>query len=117
MTPKFDDLIYQSGLIADGCWDELGTYEQEAIERLIELTVLECVKACINEGRTFEVASAGEYSSNLYASAIKKHFGLVQEDTESSELHTCPYAEELYGNYDKMCDCDEERTRQCAMDV
>jgi hypothetical protein len=43
MTPKFDDLIYQSGLIADGCWDELGTYEQEAIERLMELMTTEFI--------------------------------------------------------------------------
>ena len=41
MNKAVDDLIYRSGLIADGCWDELGTYEQEAIERLIELTVVE----------------------------------------------------------------------------
>ena len=78
MNKAFDDLLWQSGLIADGCWDELGTYEQEAIERLIEFTVLECVKACINEGKKFEVESAGEYSSNLYATAIKKHFGVEQ---------------------------------------
>jgi hypothetical protein len=41
MNKAVDDLIYRSGLIADGCWDELGTYEQEAIERLVELTVVE----------------------------------------------------------------------------
>jgi hypothetical protein len=78
MNKAFDNLLWQSGLIADGCWDELGTYEQEAIERLIELTVLECMQACINEGKTFEVESAGEYSSNLYATAIKKHFGVEE---------------------------------------
>ena len=76
MNKAFDDLIYHSGLIADGCWDELDTYTQEAIERLIDLTVLECVQACINEGKTFEVESAGGYSSNLFATAIKKHFGV-----------------------------------------
>ena len=117
MNKVFDDLIYQSGLIADGCWDELDTYTQEAIERLIELTVLECVKACIKEGRTFEVASAGEHSSNLYASAIKKYFGVEEQATETVELHSCPYAEEIHGDYETLCDCDEERTRQCAMDV
>ena len=42
MNKAFDDLIYQSGLIADGCWDELDTYTKDAIERLIELTVLKC---------------------------------------------------------------------------
>ena len=37
MNKAFDDLIYHSGLIADGCWEELDTYTQEAIERLMEL--------------------------------------------------------------------------------
>jgi hypothetical protein len=46
MNKAFDDLIYHSGLIADGCWDELDTYTQEAIERLIELTVWECMRMC-----------------------------------------------------------------------
>lgn len=47
-------------------------------QKFAELIIQECVRACINEGRTFEVASAGEYSSNLYATAIKKHFGVEQ---------------------------------------
>jgi len=78
MNTAFDDLIYQSGLIADGCWEELDTYTQEAIERLFHLTVQECVQACINEGKTYEIESAGEHSSNLYATAIKKHFGVEE---------------------------------------
>ena len=47
-------------------------------EKFAELIVKECIQACINEGRTFEVASAGEYSSNLYATAIRKHFGVEE---------------------------------------
>jgi len=78
MNKAFDDLIYHSGLIADGCWEELDTYTQEAIERLFQMTVLECVQVCINEGKTYEIESAGEYSSNLYATAIKKHFGVEE---------------------------------------
>lgn len=39
-----------------------------------------------------------------------KHFGV-------SELHTCPYAEEIYSDYETMCDCDEEQTYQCTMDI
>ena len=48
------------------------------IERFTELIVKECIQACINEGKTFEVESAGEYSSNLYTTAIKKHFGVEE---------------------------------------
>ena len=59
----FDDLLYDSGLIADGCWDELGTYEQEAIERLIQLTVLKCADIAMSEDHD-------------PAECIKKHFGV-----------------------------------------
>ena len=118
MNKAFDDLIYQSGLIADGCWDELGTYEQEAIERLIELIVRECSKIIVNGGYR-NPALGGKYplTPPEIAKMIQEHFGVEEQATETVELHSCPYAEELYGNYDKMCDCDEERTRQCAMDI
>ena len=43
MKPKFEYLMYLSGLTADGV--ELGSYEQECIERLMELTVAECCLA------------------------------------------------------------------------
>ena len=42
MNERMEDLLYQAGLTASGCWDELGTYEQEAIEKLAELIVAEC---------------------------------------------------------------------------
>jgi hypothetical protein len=48
---------------------------------------------------------------------IKEHFGVEEQVTEPSELHTCPYAEEIHGDYETLCDCDEEATRQCAMDI
>ena len=43
MKPKFEYLMYVSGLTADGV--ELGPYEQECVERLMELTVAECCLA------------------------------------------------------------------------
>lgn len=43
MKPKFEYLMYLSGLTADGV--ELGPYEQECVERLMELTVAECCLA------------------------------------------------------------------------
>jgi len=43
MNKQLDDLLYQAGLTAQGCWDELGTYEQEAIERLMELMTHEFI--------------------------------------------------------------------------
>jgi len=39
------------------------------------------------------------------------------EQAPTSELHSCPYAEEIHGDYETLCDCDEEQTRQCAQDI
>lgn len=51
---------------------------QTVADEFAELIIQQCVQACINEGKTFEVQSAGDYSSKLYATAIKKHFGVKQ---------------------------------------
>lgn len=32
-----DDILYQSGLTAQGCWDQLDSYAQEAIQKAISL--------------------------------------------------------------------------------
>jgi len=39
----FEDLMYQSGLTAQGCWDEIDDYGREAIEKLAVLIVEECL--------------------------------------------------------------------------
>lgn len=75
MNKAFDDLIYQSGLIADGCWDELGTYEQEAIERLIELTVRKCI-GIVEGGRFLHDQAPTALFAKECSNAIKKHFGV-----------------------------------------
>ena len=76
MNKAFDDLIYQSGLIADGCWDELGTYEQEAIERLIELTVRECIKLIEESTEDDEYWSRVTGAESIMA--IEEHFGVEE---------------------------------------
>jgi len=79
MNEIYDNLIYKSGLIADGCWDQLGTYEQEAIERLIELTVLECCKALHPMLR--DMISRGQG-----VDLIKLHFGMDPKEITTAML-------------------------------
>ena len=43
MNQKIEDLMYHSGLIAQGCWDEMDEYDKQAIEKFAELIVKECV--------------------------------------------------------------------------
>jgi hypothetical protein len=39
-----------------------------------------------------------------------------QLENESS-CHQCPFQCEINGNYDDYCDCDEEQTHECRMDI
>ncbi len=61
---NFDKQLYESGLIADGCWDQLDDYAKEAIFRFGE----EVVKECFYLSR---------HASSLQAAVlIKTHFGI-----------------------------------------
>ena len=43
MDELIEHCLYESGLTADGCWDELDDYAKEAIERFARLLVQECL--------------------------------------------------------------------------
>jgi hypothetical protein len=77
MNEKIEDLLYHSGLTAQGCWDELGTYEQEAIEKFAELLVKECAQ--LARDTDLEDVEGGD-SAVLHAAStqIKKHFGVEE---------------------------------------
>jgi hypothetical protein len=80
MNERIDNLLYQAGLTAQGCWDELGTYEQEAIEKFAELIVRECARIAFDES-----AHAGRmnkpgnclFGTNI-GRRIEKHFGVEE---------------------------------------
>jgi hypothetical protein len=44
MNQKIEDLMYHSGLTAQGCWDEMDEYDRKAIEKFAELIVKECIQ-------------------------------------------------------------------------
>ena len=43
MNEQIEDLMYKSGLTAQGCWDEMDDYDKQAIEKFAELIVKECM--------------------------------------------------------------------------
>jgi len=43
MNQKIQDLMYHSGLTAQGCWDEMDDYDKQAIKKFAELIVKECM--------------------------------------------------------------------------
>ena len=46
MNERLDDLMYQAGLTAQGCWDEMDAYDREAVMKFAELIVRECIGCC-----------------------------------------------------------------------
>jgi hypothetical protein len=59
----FERLHYHSGLVAQGCWDELDDYDREAIRRFGDLVVAECINAC---------------GSDFGTKLIREHFGIAE---------------------------------------
>ena len=43
---KIDDLMYQAGLTAQGCWDEMDEYDRTAVLKFSQLIVKECIRLC-----------------------------------------------------------------------
>jgi len=52
MNNRIEDLMYQSGLTATGCWDEMDDYAHKSIEKFGKLTVEDCIQVLINHGYT-----------------------------------------------------------------
>ena len=42
MNERIEHCLYQAGLTAQGCWDELDDYARQGIEKFAELIVKEC---------------------------------------------------------------------------
>jgi len=42
MNPKIEELMYRSGLTAQGCWDNMDEYDRAAVLKFAELIVREC---------------------------------------------------------------------------
>ena len=72
MNQRLEDLMYQAGLTAQGSWDSMDPYDQQAIERFAELIVQECVRY-FNEDyeRDFDSLWREDLSRG-----IKQHFGV-----------------------------------------
>jgi hypothetical protein len=68
----FSRLHYQSGLVAQGCWDELDQYDREAIRRFGDLIVKECAEIANDHNSEVEGVTLG------VGRALKQHFGITE---------------------------------------
>jgi hypothetical protein len=57
MNKAFEKAIYDSGLIADGCWDKFDEYDKAALVKAFELVVRECATQC----RTYDYTRVCEH--------------------------------------------------------
>lgn len=63
---KFDDLMYEAGLTAQGCWDEMDEYDRAAILKFAKLIVKECA----------DIASINAHQYQTPGTYVLKHFGV-----------------------------------------
>ena len=79
MNERIKELLIQAESSADEVLDSQGKgYYDIVMQKFAELIVRECAQACINMGNDYEIKSAGQYQAELFAFAIKKHFGVEE---------------------------------------
>lgn len=44
MNDRFESLMYHAGMTAQGCWDEMDSYQKEAVEKFANLIVSDCIR-------------------------------------------------------------------------
>ena len=71
MNERFENLMYQAGLTAQGCWDKMDDYDREAIAKFAELIVRECID-------TVSDCSIEYCTRPQIVSEIKEHFGVEE---------------------------------------
>ena len=67
MNERIEHCLYQAGLTAQGCWDELDDYAKQGIEKFAELIIKECIDQCFTDGD---------------AERIARHFGIDISEEE-----------------------------------
>ena len=75
MNEQIEHCLYQAGLTAQGCWDELDDYAKEGIEKFAELIVQECID--IIAPYSVRMSRPGEEYLHPIQE-IKQHFGVTQ---------------------------------------
>ena len=73
MNENIENCLYQAGLTAQGCWDELDDYAREGIEKFAELIVRECANVADTDKRS--TAAGCGYITYTPGERIKQHFG------------------------------------------
>jgi hypothetical protein len=87
MNQRFEDLMYHAGLTASGCWDELGVYEKEAIEKFAELIVSECMDCSTWVGKVNKNAKEPIHTARAINQRIKKRFEVEEREDVNQRIN------------------------------
>jgi len=111
MNERIKELIKQMDQAETPTGGGAFTLYDTDLEYFAELVVRECADIATIHQQNHAHDSIGRY--------VLEHFGIAEREEQVTDpnLHTCPYAEEIHNDYETLCDCNEESTRQCAMDV
>jgi len=80
MNERIEKAMYDAGLTAQGCWDEMDSYAHKAIIKFAELIVRECIGCCeqvISDPVPKSVDTWLNGGSQCIAE-IKEHFGVEE---------------------------------------
>jgi len=77
MNERFESLMYHAGMTAQGCWDEMDSYQREAVERFALLIVQDCLLSLEPNSMASEIDyDVEEKFYQRSARKIKHHFGI-----------------------------------------
>ena len=74
INTRIEDIMYRAGLTAQGCWDELDSYDRNAIMTFAQLIVKECTSICDND----YVRCGQDGAGWRLAREIEEHFGVKE---------------------------------------
>lgn len=74
---RIEDLMYECGLTAQGCWDSFDEYDRKAINKLVHLVIQDCINI-LDEGNRTQMTSQGGIDM------IRKHFNIVAEGQKAA---------------------------------
>jgi len=77
---NFEKQMYDSGLTAQGCWDEMDSYMHGAIEKFGELVVRRCISEVAMMGVLQWENEDISWATQMITSNIKDIFEMKEQD-------------------------------------
>jgi len=82
MNERIEHCLYQAGLTAQGCWDELDDYTKQGIEKFAQLIVRECRDIVEQDMKLAHIQmiplTLEKYANGRLKEKIKEHFGVEE---------------------------------------